>query len=127
MPDLEAAANENVKDGLNGASLRSSDLICSVAFAALLGLSVGLFSGDISTWGCDVSGLLFLVIAGTYRGSVAAWWYVCAPMAIVLLFAPVAHWESQGLISLGGLLRLALVPGLSFVGGSLLATVRDTY
>jgi signal transduction histidine kinase len=107
-------------------SLRFSDLVCSVAFAALLALSVGLCGAGVTPWGNDASGVLFLLIAFVYRGSRRAWWFFWAPASLLMLFAPVFQWERTDLLVLGTALRASLLPGLGFVAGSLIAGVRDT-
>lgn len=81
---------------------------------------------QFSRLGADIAGLFFLAMAITYRGSVRGWWSFFAPLGLVFLFGPVARWESGGWLGHSGVFRVALVPGLSFVGGCLIASVRDT-
>lgn len=108
-----------------------SDIACSASFAALIGLSVSLVTGVgsqiLTTLLTDISGLLFLVSALFYRGSVRTWWMWFAPVSFALLMAPIAVVEARGYVtSFGDVLRAALVPGLSFLGGNMIATLRDT-
>lgn len=108
-------------------SLSFADLVGSVAFAALLALSVGLCSAEVLVWGCDASGVLFLILAFAYRGSRKVWWLFWAPASLVLLFAPIAIWEQAGVLpTLGLVMRLSFAPGLAFIAGALIAGVRDT-
>ncbi len=106
--------------------LRISDLICSVSGAALCGLQVILASGPPS-WSSatDISGVLFILIALTYRGSYLSWWTILGPSSLLFLMAPIAHWEMSGAIHTpGGLMRAALTPGFAFIAGALLITAR---
>lgn len=122
-----AFAKPKSKTAVNNAGNADlSFVVCAVAFAALLALSVGLSAGEVSFWGADASGVLFLIMAASYRGSARLWWFFWAPFGLLLLFGPIARWESSDLATMGGLVRAALVPGLGFIGGTLLATVRDT-
>ena len=125
-PLLDVEPNDNQVRTDNPTTLRLSDLVCSVALAALLALSVGLCGTGVTPWGNDASGVLFLVIAVAYRGSRRAWWLFWAPVSLVMLFAPVVQWERSDLLALGSALRASLLPGLGFVAGSLIAGIRDT-
>lgn len=108
-------------------NLRISDLVCSVAFAALLAISIGLSSASQTVaWGIDASGALFLIISFAYRGSIRAWWLFWIPVSVILLFAPMAFWERAGLISANSALRFALLPALGFIAGSMVSLIRDT-
>jgi signal transduction histidine kinase len=106
--------------------LRASDIALSISFALLVALSFALSARGSSILGADVSGVLFLLIALVYRGSTRSWWWFYAPIGLILLFAPVARWESIGALNLGGILRASLIPGLSFVGACLIATLRES-
>lgn len=110
---------------------RVTDIVCSAALAGVIGLSVALMTGldsrPIAVLVHDLSGLLFLIAAASYRGSVKMWWLLMAPASFLLLMAPVAVAEAKGTVTaLGDLLRTALVPGLAFLAGNLVATFRDT-
>jgi signal transduction histidine kinase len=106
--------------------LRASDIALSILFAMFVALSFALSASGISILGADVSGVLFLLIALVYRGSTRSWWFFYAPIGLLLLFAPVARWESIGVVNLTGLLRASIIPGLSFIGACLIATVRES-
>lgn len=110
---------------------RGSDILFSASLAGLIGLSVTLITGvdslSLSVILLDLSGLLFLIVSAAYRGGVRMWWLGLAPLSFLLLMGPVAFTEAKSVgTPLGHLLRSALVPGLSFLGGNLLATFRDT-
>jgi hypothetical protein len=93
--------------------------------AAFCALAVALFKGLPDLIVTDLSGILFLVVALSYRGSYLSWWIFLGPLALLFLFAPVAHWEVTGAIrNLGDLMRASMVPGLGFIGGAMIITAR---
>lgn len=108
------------------ATFQMADLISSVAWALLVALCAAMSAGEIFWLGSDISGVLFLLIAILYRGSSRGWWLIHAPIGLLLLFIPVARWEIADLLSTTGLMRASLVPGLSFVGSCLIATLHET-
>ena len=111
------------------APLRALDLVCSVAFAVLFGLAAAMSfgGGTRSVLVADLSGFMFLVAAASYRGSMSTWWRWLMPTSFILLIGPLAIWEATGVIKgTGDLLRAIFIPGLSYLGGSLIASLRDT-
>lgn len=101
--------------------------LSSLLALALAAVHVGeSLTGHYAFVDSDLAAAIFLSAAFVYRGPSRMWWRVFMPLSFVILFLPVAVFESRGDVTSSSLIRLALLPFLSLLVGALCSIVRET-